>query len=176
MSVEAFYRDRNSFTPGIARGRVSRVSRNGISVCGFASAPDAVRAASVAFHTFRTDLARRSGLLLARLDAPVHAAGVSLHVEKEAGSAPFCFELQFPNRLSAARAVHAARTISDALRRWSKDHVKSTDRTQSVPPRQERDDVDDDSIHSFPASDPPGWISMWAGSPITDAEHPEEVV
>jgi hypothetical protein len=47
---------------------------------------------------------------------------------------------------------------------------------ESMPTDEERDDVGEDSIHSFPASDPPGWISMWAGSPTTDAERPEEVV
>jgi len=41
---------------------------------------------------------------------------------------------------------------------------------------EERDYVGEDSIHSFPASDPPGWIAMWAGTPITNADHREEVV
>jgi hypothetical protein len=36
---------------------------------------------------------------------------------------------------------------------------------------EERDYVNEDSIQSFPASDPPGWISMWLGPPI-NAEHP----
>ena len=177
MSVEsAFYRDRNGVTLSTARGRVNRVSRDGISVCGFASAVDAARAASVAFHTFRSDLARHIGLPLAQLDAPARAAGVSLRVEKE-GPAPFCFELRFPMRLSAEKAVRAARTISGALRRWSTEHVAGAGASrESMPAGEERDDVGEDSIHSFPASDPPGWISMWAGSPITDAEHPEEGV
>jgi hypothetical protein len=41
---------------------------------------------------------------------------------------------------------------------------------------EERDYVGEDSIHSFPASDAPGWISMWAGTPMTNADHCEEVV
>jgi hypothetical protein len=178
MSVEAaFYRDRDGATPATACGRVNRVSRDGISVCGFASAVDAARAASVAFHTFRTELARHIGLPLARLDASALAAGVGLLVERESGPAPFCFELRFPTRLSAEKAVRAARTISGALSRWSKERVAGAIASrESMPADEERDDVGEDSIHSFPASDPPGWISMWAGSPVTDAEHPEEVV
>lgn len=178
MSVEvAFYRDRNGGTLGSTCGRVNRVSRDGISICGFASPVDAARAASVAFHTFRTELARHIGLPLARLDAPAHAASVSLHVGKEDGPAPFCFELRFPLRLSAEKAVRAAHAISGALRRWSKEHVAGAGGSPEIMPTdEERDDVGEDSIHSFPASDPPGWISMWAGSPITDADRPEEGV
>src|SRR5688572_11214467 len=126
MSVEAaFYRDRIGFTLGTPCGRVSRVSRDGISICGFATTADAVRAASVAFHTFRAELARHIGLPLARLDLSARAAAVSIHVEKESSPAPFCFELRFPMRLSAAKAVHAARTISNALRQRSTEHVAS---------------------------------------------------
>ncbi len=178
MSVEAaFYRDRNGFTLGTARGRVGGVSREAISICGFATTADAVRAASVAFHAFRTELARHIGVPLARLDLSAHATAVSVHLEEEPSPAPFCFELRFPMRLSAAKAVHVARTISDALRQWSKEHVAGALATrESIPADEERDYVGEDSIHSSPASDPRGWTSMWAGPPTTDTEHIEEVV
>lgn len=35
--------------------------------------------------------------------------------------------------------------------------------------QEDSDRVADDSMQSFPASDPPGWISMWLGAP-TNAE------
>ena len=38
----------------------------------------------------------------------------------------------------------------------------------------ETDHVHEDSMHSFPASDPPGWITMWAGTPTTNAGQREE--
>jgi hypothetical protein len=41
---------------------------------------------------------------------------------------------------------------------------------------EEKDHVDEDSMHSFPASDPPGWITMWAGTPTTNEGQREEVV
>ena len=112
MSEEvAFYRGRIGFMLGTPCERVSCVSRDGISVCGFATIADAVRAASVAFHMFRTELARRIGLPLSRLDQSARAAAVSVHVERESSPAPFCFELRFPMRLTAAEADYAARTI-----------------------------------------------------------------
>ena len=40
---------------------------------------------------------------------------------------------------------------------------------------EEKDHVDEDSMHSFPASDPPGWITMWAGTPTNEGQR-EEVV
>jgi hypothetical protein len=41
---------------------------------------------------------------------------------------------------------------------------------------EEKDHVDEDSMHSFPASDPPGWITMWAGTPVTNEGQSEDVV
>jgi hypothetical protein len=41
---------------------------------------------------------------------------------------------------------------------------------------EETDHVNEDSMHSFPASDPPGWITMWAGTPTTNEGRGEEVV
>lgn len=38
-----------------------------------------------------------------------------------------------------------------------------------VAAEDERNDVDDDSSQSFPASDPPGWIAMWLGPPHSEA-------
>jgi hypothetical protein len=122
MSAQTvFYRDRNGFAAGAAHGRVGRLSRDGISVCGFASAADAVTAASVAFHALRTEFAERSGRPLARLGGPGHAAAVSVHAQPDSSPAPFCFELQFPMRLTGAKAIRAARTVKDALRRWTKE-------------------------------------------------------
>lgn len=46
----------------------------------------------------------------------------------------------------------------------------ATSREQDVP--VERDVVLDDSDDSFPASDPPGWIAMRIGPPLSD-ERPE---
>jgi hypothetical protein len=37
---------------------------------------------------------------------------------------------------------------------------------------EDSDRVADASEQSFPASDPPGWISMWLGAPIGAGEHP----
>jgi hypothetical protein len=38
----------------------------------------------------------------------------------------------------------------------------------------ERDEVFETSIGSFPASDPPGWISMWLGPPASATDRAGE--
>lgn len=55
------------------------------------------------------------------------------------------------------------------------DAVAQRATSPAVDPRasavqEDSDHVGDDSMQSFPASDPPGWISMWLGAP-TNAEH-----
>jgi hypothetical protein len=180
MSAQTvFYHGRNSFAPGTVPGRVGRLSRDAITVCGFGSPADAVTAASVAFHALRTELEMRSGRAFGKLGAAHHATAVSVRAEADSRAEPFCFELQFPVRLTAAKAVRAARTITNALRRWATDSLERTGDTSAgdrAATGQKRDDVGDDSVHSFPASDPPGWIPMWAGAPTINTEHHEEVV
>jgi hypothetical protein len=166
-----FYRDRPGLARPTAQPRVGQLSREAVSVCGFGSAEDAVTAASVAFHALRQYLAGRA---LAAPGLVVDAAGVTVRRAPDEAN-PFCFELQFPMRLVAATAIRAAHAINDALGRWRTQRTEDVDDTGQSAAAEQRDDVDEDSIQSFPASDPPGWISMWLGTP-TNAKPLSEVV
>jgi hypothetical protein len=170
-----FYQDRLGFSRAAARARVRQLSRDAIRVCRFASAGDAVTAASVAFHALRQHLAERAGHSLRRPSVAGDAATVTVRELSNAGTTPFCFELQFPKRVAAATAIRAADAINEALDRRSKQQPRDPDDTRDSAAAEERDSVDEDSIQSFPASDPPGWISMWLGTP-TSATRGQEVV
>jgi hypothetical protein len=164
----ALYQERGGFERVAVQAHVARLSREGISVCRFASAEDAVTAASVAFHALRQYLAERNG----RGD---DAAEVTVRRVPEGTGAPFCFELRFPMRLAPTAAIRAAHAIDDVLDRWRKQRSEGADDTGDSAVAEERDDVGEDSIQSFPASDPPGWISMWLGTP-GKGTHREEAV
>lgn len=47
-------------------------------------------------------------------------------------------------------------------------NAEATPRERDVPVPVERDVVLEDSDDSFPASDPPGWIAMRLGPPLSD--------
>ena len=145
-----FYRDRVGVTRGAARARVGQLSREAISVCGFASARDAIAAASVGFHALRQYLAERTGRPLP--SAPADAAAVTVRESPDVEAAPFCFELRFPMRLTATTAIRAANAIEDALDRWRTHRLERPDEIGEGVGRPRRDDVDEDSIQGFPAS------------------------
>jgi hypothetical protein len=59
--------------------------------------------------------------------------------------------------------------LLERVDRWRKQRSESANDAGDSAAGEERDRVDETSIQSFPASDPPGWISMRLGTP-TNAE------
>jgi hypothetical protein len=143
----------------VADGRGGFRSREAITMCGFASKADALTAASVAFHALRPHLAGCADWN--------HRAVVSVQAEKAGTIRAYCFELRFPYPLSEEGAMDAADSVEGAVDRWRHSRTAAddaeADREVTAAERAERDEVYEDSIHSFPASDPPGWISMRLG-------------
>jgi hypothetical protein len=143
------------------------VVREAIRLCGFASEADAVTAASVAFHALRAHLAGRTSTPRDWSSDRNNRALMSVHTEKVGTIRAYCFELRLPFPLSEEEAVEAANSVEGAVDRWRASRTDSddsaADRTATAAEPGERDDVYEDSVHSFPASDPPGWISMRLG-------------
>ena len=115
-TLRIFNNPRDGYVLVAERGRIGRLSRDAVTICGFASKGDAVIAASVAFHALREHLAEPSGASLDRPDTPGDSAEVSVHAEGDREDGSFCFALRFPSRLTELGAVRAARAIHTALR------------------------------------------------------------
>ena len=79
----------------------TQLSRESLRVCGFASAEEAVFAASVAFHALRHFRAQRRGAPVARSS---DAAAVTIHEASRATTAAYCFDLRFSENTRGNRS------------------------------------------------------------------------
>ncbi len=118
-TLRIFNKPRDGYVLVAEQGRIGRISEESVTICGFASEGDAVTAASVAFHALREHLAVRLGQRLDRAAASGDSANVSVYADGDRADGSFCFELQFPSRLTEPAAVRAARAVHAAVHAWT---------------------------------------------------------
>ena len=118
-TLKIFNNPRDGYVLVAEQGRIGRLSEESVTICGFTSRADAVTAAAVAVHALRAHLAERDGTRLDRAEASGETASVSVYADGDRADGSFCFELQFPSRLTELGAVRAARAIHAAVHAWT---------------------------------------------------------